>query len=78
MNVKYLVVGGCPGNSRGTSVEIHSLNRATMVSTLACEVAKVFERTIALGTNLERLVAAVTQLLDRALEIDSQRVSRDT
>ena len=65
------MVGGCPGNSRGASIEIHSLNRATMVSTLACEVAEVFERTVALRTNLERLVAAVTQLLDRALEIDS-------
>ena len=60
---------------RGT-LQVNILHRIPLCRALAHQVAKVLERHLALGPDLERVLAARAELLDRLVERHPEVVGR--
>jgi hypothetical protein len=58
-------------------VKVNLVDHGALLSTLANEVAKVFEGDLALAENLESLFASGTQLLHGTRQANAQVVSRE-
>jgi len=58
-------------------LEVHSLNLATLVITLADEVKEVTRSTLTLALDLDSLFTLGAEILETLVEADSKVVGRD-